>query len=308
MFFSPFVTHFLKNNTLKDINQEDRQFVFGYVSLGYITLILLGLSLLTWGLSYFTQISLFWNIYYIIVGILILFLIIWSIGVLTETKIFLHWSDTNILATNKLQVILSYLPGYSVYLRYTNHSFDSPNIFLKESLILWTLLGIAWCIPFSIFVLIMLSIILIRITTLLWNINIIPNKLSEFLSWLFYKNPEEIRAYIWGTIVFIFHGNYNIPYWKLLIENIKKEYQYLYDIKKFWTIQRQLLLLLVWSVLLLWQVDVGYISGLVIIPLILLRIRYIIMIYFWWRSPALPLFREIISLFDKIFTPFIPKK
>jgi hypothetical protein len=110
---------------------------------------------------------------------------------------------------------------------------------LKESLILWILFGISCFIPNPLFPVIITIAILIRIVSLLGNIHIIPMKISEFLSSLFYKNPEELWSYIWGSILFLFHRNYTLSYWKFLIETTKKEYQYLYDIKKFGTIQRQ---------------------------------------------------------------------
>jgi hypothetical protein len=143
---------------------------------------------------------------------------------------------------------------------------------------------------------------------LLGNINIVSKKISEFISSLFYKNPEEIWWYIWWSIVFVLHGNYNLPYWKLLVENTKKEYQYLYDIKKFGSIQRQYWLLLVGIVLILLQVDLWNISWLAVISIILILIRYWIMIFVWWRSPAIPLMREIVMLLNTIIKPFTSKK
>lgn len=311
MFFSPFITHLLKESDF-ELNNQDRLFIDGYISFGWINIGLLALALVSWLTSYFYTLPVVTTIYHIIIWILVLLLVIWCIGVITETKIITSSSFTqsSIEYSNpdKTHTLLSYIPWYSIYLRYTNHNFDTPDLLIKESLIVWIIFGISCFIPNPVFAIIIAIAILIRIVSLLANINIIPKPISDFLSSLFYKNPEEIWGYVWWSIIFIFQGNYNRPYWKFLVDTTKKEYQYLYDIKKFGTIQRQYVLLLVGIVLLLWQVDLWHISWLVILTILLILWRYVIMLSVRGRSPALPLMRELVAVINAIIQPFISKK
>lgn len=312
MFFAPFVKYLLKKSSF-DINKEELNFVESYISLWWINIILLGLTLISWFLASFYETTTLITIYQIIISLLIIVLFIWCVWAITETQIIktsLSKKKENIEYNNdnKLETLLSYLPGYSIYLWYNKHDFDKPDLFLKESLLLRILFGTSCLLPTPIIAIFIMIVILIRIVTLIWNINIIPLSISEFLSSLFYKNPEEIWSYIWWSIVFIFHWNYNISYWKYLIGNYKKEYQYLYNFKKSGKIQWQYWLWLVFIIIVLLQVDLGNISWLIIITIALLLIRYGIMLFKWWRSPALPIMREFIELIDIIKKPFTSKK
>jgi len=312
MFFSPFITHLIKTNDF-EMDDKDYDFVQSYISLWWINIGLLLLALISGLVSSFYFIPVLTTVYQVIVWILITLLTIWCIGAITEIKIiksslsnkddFPEYNNTD-----KLNTILSYLPGYSIYLRYNKHSFDKPDFLLKESIIMRILFGISCFIPNPFVAVFIWIIMLIRIVSLIWNVNIISKSISDFLSSLFYKNPEEIWGYVWGSIVFVFHGNYNRPYRKLLIENTKKEYQYLYDIKKFGTIQWQYWLALISIVLILRQVDLWHISWLAIIAILLVLMRYSIMLFVWGRSPALPIFRELVTLFETILKPFTSKK
>lgn len=312
MFFSPFVKYLIKTSNF-ELDNKDNDFVQSYISLWWINIVLLLLALVTGLASYFYFIPIIETIYQIIIGLLIIVLTIWCIWAITETKIINSvYSNKNTLEefnnTNKIHTILWYLPGYSIYLWYNKHDFEKPDLLIKESFVMWILFGISCFIPIQIISIFVFVAIVVRIVSLLGNINIVSKKISEFISSLFYKNPEEIWWYIWWSIVFVLHGNYNLPYWKLLVENTKKEYQYLYDIKKFGSIQRQYWLLLVGIVLILLQVDLWNISWLAVISIILILIRYWIMIFVWWRSPAIPLMREIVMLLNTIIKPFTSKK
>jgi len=57
---------------------------------------------------------------------------------------------------------------------------------------MWILFGISCFIPIQIISIFIFIVIIVRIVSLLGNINIVPKKISEFVSSLFYKNPEEI--------------------------------------------------------------------------------------------------------------------
>lgn len=312
MFFSPFIKHLIKTSNF-ELDNKDNDFVQSYISLWWINIVLLLLALITGLASYFYFIPIIETIYQIIIGILIIVLTIWCIWAITEIKIINSvYSDKNSIEeynnTDKIHTILWYLPGYSIYLWYDKHDFEKPDFLIKESFVMWVLFGISCFIPIQLISIIILMIIVIRIVSLLGNINIVSTKISKLISSLFYKNPEEIWGYIRWSIEFIFHGNYNLPYWKLLVENTKKEYQYLYDIKKFGVIQWQYWLGLISIVLILRQVDLWHISWLAIIAVLLILMRYGIMLFVWGRSPAIPLMRELVIFFNAIIKPFTSKK
>lgn len=312
MFFSPFIKYLIKTSNF-ELDNKDNDFVQSYISLWWINIVLLLLALVTGLVSYFYFIPIVETIYQIIIGLLIILLTIWCIWTITEIKIInsTYSNKDSVEEYNnidKIHTILWYLPGYSIYLWYNKHDFEKPDLLLKESFVMWILFGISCFIPIQIISIFIFMVIIVRIVSLLGNINIVSKKISEFVSSLFYKNPEEIWGYIWWSIVFILHGNYNLPYWKLLVENTKKEYQYLYDIKKFGSIQWQYWLLLISIILILLQVDLWYISWLAVISIILILIRYWVMLFVWWRSPAIPLMREFVILFKTIIKPFTSKK
>jgi len=312
MFFSPFIIHLLKNDNF-ELDKNEHNFIEWYISLWWINIFLLILALASWLVSYYYNIV-FLNIaYQIIVWILITILAIWSIWAITEINIIsksrvTKYSLNGYNNTNKIQLLLSYIPIYNIYLRYKKHNFENPDLLIKESIIMWTFFGITCLIPIQFFAIIVWIIIITRIVSLIWDINIVPETISDFISSLFYKNIEEVWSYIWAVILFILHWNYNRPYLKLLIEDTKKEYQYLYDIKKFSAIQWQYILMIISIIIVLRQIDLWNISWLIILTILLAFWRYGIMIYIWWRSPAIPIAREITSLFSIILKPFISKK
>lgn len=312
MFFYPFIKQLLKTNSF-ELEKDELDFVESYIYLWKISIILLIITLVSWLSAHFYTSNILITIYQTITILLIILLFVWCVWAITETKIInkslvgKQW-NVDYKNDNKLESILSYIPGYSIYLWYNKHNFDKPDLFLKESMLLWILFGVSCFFPAPIITIFILIAIIIRIVTLLWNINIIPLSISEIISWLFYKNPEEIRAYVWWSVVFIFHGNYNIPYWKLIIEEQKKEYQYLYDIKKFWTIQWQYWLLMISIIIVLRQVDLWNIWWLSIFAILLLLARYWTMLFVWWRSPDIPIMREIVGLANVIIKPFTSKK
>ncbi len=301
MFFSPLVVFMLRNSSF-NIQESDRKFVKWYVSLGWINLSLLLLSLCTGIFSYFYEITALSVLYTIFVNLLIIILITWTIGAITETQIlswfsFESWYTTDSSVYDKKLIILNYIPLYNIYSWYKQHNFDNPDYILKESILFWMIFFLSYFLPIPGISLLILILILVRIVTLLANINIIPQSWSNIISWLFYKNPEEIFWYILTFFWIIFHGQFSWKAISSLIEKYKKEYSYLYDIKKFWTIQGQYFLLLVSIFVVLRQIDSWNISSLVIIPLLAIVCRYLILLFVWWRSPALPIFREITALF-----------
>lgn len=98
---------------------------------------------------------------------------------------------------------MTYLPIYNLYLRYQSHSFERPNRRIKES-ILWRMLFTILCIfGNSTINSILLIVIILRVASLILDIDIVPLHIKRRLNTLFLKNPEELRGYITGFLVYL---------------------------------------------------------------------------------------------------------
>lgn len=143
-------------------------------------------------------------------------------------------------------MLLNYVPLYDLYRRYQLHTFDKPNLIIKESLLVWPLFGIICSRGNMTAFSFALILIVIRVVTLMSQTDIIPPKVSAFVNKLFYKNPEELRGYVTGTLVFIVRSLFHKPCsWSDCIVDAKQPYTYLYDIRKFGIIQWQYALVIV---------------------------------------------------------------
>jgi hypothetical protein len=78
-------------------------------------------------------------------------------------------------------------------MRYHLHSFQSPNRWLKESLLRWTFFLVLCVSNHPILLSILLIIITLRATTLFVGIDVLPLKVKDQINHLFSKNPEELR-------------------------------------------------------------------------------------------------------------------
>jgi len=140
---------------------------------------------------------------------------------------------------DKQALLLKFLPLYNVYLRYQLHTFDAPNRRVKESL-LWRTFFMLFAItnhPLVLSIIIVLWIL--RIATLMSGIDVLHIQAKSDISNLFFKNPEEIRGYLTGCIVFIaksiakiVHTPKGIFTLHTCIQAEKDEYSHLYNIKK----------------------------------------------------------------------------
>jgi hypothetical protein len=178
MFFSPLIIFILKNKSF-EILQEDREFVKWYIALWWINLALLILSIGSWILAYLYNIVILNSIYTIFISILIWFLILWTLGAITETRILSwfsleSWYKTDYFVYNKKNIILNYIPLYNIYIWYKQHNFDNPDYLIKESILIWIICLAFSFLPVSIFFFVTLFLILLRVVTLLAWINIYP--------------------------------------------------------------------------------------------------------------------------------------
>lgn len=300
LFFSPFVQLLLKKSNF-EISDYERTFVKGYLRLWWIAIYLLLISIVLWVFSYAYPIGMIPTLYMIFMSILIAGIFLGGIGIFTQTTIdsSFEGSETKLkpLIGNKQTLLLSYLPLYTIYLRYQLHSFDKPNIILKESILLRGLFSFL-CITGNIFLISLLLILIIaRMVTIAADIDIIPSKIKQFLNTLFYKNPEEIRWYIIWSLVWciktLFHSSSSLAD---TIAEYKQPYTYLYDIRTFSSIQWQYLIALLGIGISARQRSWFPLSGFTGTAAVLILGRYVLMIIVWKHLPALPGIREIITL------------
>ncbi|NOZ44005.1 MAG: hypothetical protein GXP45_02490 [bacterium] len=205
LFFAPFVQSLLKKRHF-DLDQEDLNFVHGYSRLGYLIIGVLLLTISSAILMYVIKIGLFLWIYKISAILLVAMIIIGIFAIFANIKILqegesgLHYQS---IKTDKSDIFLSFLPLYNIYLRYKLHSFDHPYRWSKESILWWTLLVfVAIITKNGVATGFILSLIVIRLSSLMAGIDVIDDHIKYKLNKLFYKNPEELWGYVRGSLLF----------------------------------------------------------------------------------------------------------
>jgi hypothetical protein len=309
MFFSPFM-HYLLNKWSLTISDQEKGFIRGYVKLWYINRVFLAITIASGIGNYFVTSTFLRVLYAICIGIVLILLIVWSLCVLSDVSLNItkDFSLTFYEVWDKKSLLLKFLPLYNVYARYKLHSFGTPNRWLKESL-LWRTFFILLALgghPLILSVIVALR--LLRITTLMAGIDVLHVQAKSDISNLFFKNPEEIRWYFTGTIIYlgktigkIFH----VPATPVIIQNCiqseKDAYSRLYNVKN----NREIWLeyLIGWGLLFLYWylVRPDLTQWNYYLPLIVIIWRYLIMLIVRWYLPSLPLAREIRII---ISTPF----
>ncbi len=290
MFFSPLIQNQINKKT--NIPQTDINFIKWFIKLGYLNIILLLLAIWLQIIYYLKQNILIQKLSLLVTIILAWFLVLGVILVIIDRPITkLETKNTTNKKNNKLEIILSYIPLYNIYLRYNKHDFENPDIILKESIIrrsifsmiflLFQNQNISW---------IFLTIILIRLITLINDLDRWDN-IKKIINKFFIKNPEEMRWYIVWVIITIFNK-------KTLQENIKTQTQ------EFWLIlkieYKHILLqytifFILWIYLIYHGINKG--NTAIVAPILFIFSRYLIMIIKWKRTTQIPILKEISGLF-----------
>ena len=207
MFFSPLVQNIIKKENM-GLTQQDTKFIKWYIRLWYLGLILLLITIVSWVASYQITSTSLDTIYTVSITITMILLVIGTLAILTNTNI-LSW-DKQLLdiyqenvTSDKKEIVLRYLPLYNIYLRYKEHKFEKPNLLLKESIMAWILFCMIGLGTTPFWTSIALMLIILRIASLLGDIDIISPNTKNFINNLFNKNPEELRWYIRGSIVYV---------------------------------------------------------------------------------------------------------
>ncbi|MFA7298755.1 MAG: hypothetical protein WC010_03880 [Candidatus Absconditabacterales bacterium] len=308
LFFSPLVQNMLKNNT-RDITDKDKDFIRGYIKFGYISIGFGVITIASGILDYVFALNILSVTYTVSVFILIFLLLISVVSILSDISL-LKGGDSGIqtynVEGNKKDIILKYLPIYNIYLWYTIHSFEKPNWRIKESILLWVVFLIVAITGNILVSSIALILIIIRIAGLMSDIDFLNIPTKQRINKLFLKNPEELRGYITGSIlytlkVFVHFFKEIQPY--TLEGEVTKEkeiYSHIIDIKT----DRNIIIEYILGIILM--------AGLVYIAKIdftvrtyyagfgLFIARYLVMTIQLKHLPHLPIAREIIALIKGI--------
>jgi len=301
MFFAPLVKHLLKKWHL-NISEQDKKFIEGYLRLGYLTIWVLLLTIASSIVFYFAPGVVFMWISRISIVLLLIFLCIGSlwavadVSILQEEWINLKYYENK---TDKSDIILSYFPVYNIFQRYKLHDFEHPYWRAKESILMRTIfLVVIFVTKSSILGGLILTIIIIRLASLLADVDVIQPAIKQKLSHLFIENPEEMRAYITGTITFWIRKiqwQTDVDSLHQIIDIAKKEYQHVHKIQNKNIIGQYIVGLILLS---LWVIigDTSSKSRVIIFPILLIIWRYGVMVRKRKHLPPLPLANEIFTI------------
>lgn len=299
MFFSPFIKNIIHNKAFV-LSADDNEFIAWYITLWYINITLLALSILSAIGMYALDLP-FLNILYYVLLIILLLLLVWeSVAILLE-KPLLHskhgfWYTS--IALNKTQILLSYLPLYNIYLRYHIHDFQHIYRWPKESIFLW-IIFIFTSLVFQTPVIstVIFILIIARVASLFGWIDVLPDRAKNKLNTLFTKNPEELWWYVTWTIRSIFH--------KETVTDAIKQQQLQYSLLLPLTTPSLIINYCLWLVIFLGAIYLWIqLSSPVLyyIALGLILWRYLLMYIKWRHVPYLPVCKEIIDSFVGIYT------
>ena len=194
MFFAPLVKRNIKSDPL--YSDEEREFIYGYVRVGYFNIIVLVIVILAALLNFVVIETIFSWI--IIIGSIVLFLsmLMWIFACAGE--IWLRTSQESAIQNiqNKNLIAKSFAPIVNFSLRYRLKDYSKPYRWLKESVLLRTIF-IFWTLIFwTYFWIVALWVIFIRFVLLLCNVDVVPLSVKKALNSTFICNPEEMISYL----------------------------------------------------------------------------------------------------------------
>lgn len=315
MFFSPLVSNMLKKDNL-ELNNEDNKFIKWYIRLGNYLLIILWVTIISWILNYNIQSDIINVIYSLSIISLTTMLVVWTISILTDTNI-LSWDKKLVdlyyenVTSDKKEVLTNYTPIYNIYLWYTQHNFNQPNLLIKESILAWLIFIILWFFTNTFWASTFLIIIIIRIASLMWWIDFVSPQIKKIINRLFTKNPEEIRWYIKGSIMYLYNkvtDQLNKKEIGYFIDKEKEEFGLLYKIQLHNSIKIkiQYIMFIITFGYLIQQAIVDLNQRIVVIPWLIFIWRYLVMLIKREHLPSLPIYKEITDLLIYIYGKIRP--
>lgn len=190
---APLVQRHLRTSD-EELSADDLVFIKGYIKLGNINLILLILICGLGAASMLGAGSIFSFAYLSISALLSLLFIVGTVCVFTDIPVKIlqaHTSSattatpatattTSTISTNETQfspknILLSYLPGYNIWLWYHLHEFATPNLILKESILVRLVFGASCFLATSTPAITLILLMGIRVVTLINQINLFPH-------------------------------------------------------------------------------------------------------------------------------------
>jgi len=199
MFFAPFVKMRVKSDP--DFTEEERDFIAWYVQVWFVNLIFLAIvGLASLFNIYLNESILSWII--TICGIAIFIISVFSIFACANDLTMRKENETlmqNI--QHKEQVIKAYTPVLNFILWFRQENYSMPYRWLKESILLRTVFVFGTLLLWNSFWLGVLIIILVRVSLLLLNVDIIPVSMKKAINSIFSCVPWEVMAYISAPIV-----------------------------------------------------------------------------------------------------------
>ncbi len=302
-FFWPLTKWMIKRNSF-NLNSQDKQFIEWYIKIWLLVAVLLLIYIAIVLSKYYYRESVLDPISKVLILVILGIIIFWVVWIFSNISIDekLNIDDANV---DKKNIFLKYIPLVNIYLRYDNHNFDKPDFILKEAILLWTIFTLSLATNTLLFSVIIVVIIILRFVSILMWIEIFGKNIRENLNRLFYTNPEEVRGYISGSILYYLSKNAPQGSIQTFIENEKVDYRKLYNTNDIFHIKAQYILLLI-LVLALVYFNIWNTSILLFAWLILWR--YGIMHFKWKHLPSIPIIKEIVFFVIKLSNKFISKK
>ena len=128
-------------------------------------------------------------------GILLVLLLLGSIAIVADISLSTRTHEGHPyyqVHSSTKNILLFFLPGYSVYAWYQAHDFLHPTRWIKEALLRWTVLGLLAGTGIWVAFVIVLLALVFRVATLLIGIDFLHLETKEDIGKVFTKNPEEI--------------------------------------------------------------------------------------------------------------------
>ncbi len=309
MFF-PFLAQYLIKDPSYQLTEEDKYFIKSYILPGYIVIWLIIIFVILKIFAYFIASS-FWSSFFSLLGNTVffadMFFLLYLIYSILQDKSFalkVDFSSKNSEGTVLKIDIIKLIPGFNVFYWYKNNFDPKDAYFIKESLLLLFLIVLTAL--FSSYIsLFLFTFYIIRIVTLLFGIDIVPDKFKGYVLKVFIKNPEEIFAIIPALGEYIYISSKTKVDFSSIWEKYKKYYSQAVEISqikknKFLMIEYIIFLLILILISFCFYDLVSYNSFYWYLIILFLWARYLIMFY-TGNAIYIPIINEIISAIFYLF-------
>lgn len=314
MLFAPFIPFILKSWDY-ELSENDKLFINWYVKYWLLLDLILWLAAIVWIINILNNFVIILNyISQILLIIGLAWIIFWIFYVFSDKPMFLSKSlkedyFKNIRAWN-IDILFYFLPIYNFYLWYFGKQDIKSYWWIKESVIISCFWILLYLITWSFYInILFIFIYIVRIISLIWWIDFVPDHIKEKLDKLFEKNPEEMYWYLkWTAKYFIdkikskWHELNNAP--QVYITNAKKEFVDVVDLSwnKIIIIEYAILTIIAVYELYYLFYELRYMvwAFIYFIPTMILIWRYVVLLSNK-KAVYLPVIHEIVLYSNKVF-------